>query len=248
MNGVNLLGLIIVLAVLGLMLTIAFLTRKMESISLREITAFKRLNRAIGLAVEAGSRLHVSLGRGQMLGKQSAIGFVGLSILDRIGRSTSISDRPPIATSGEGTLGILSQDSQRVTAKYLGVQSDPAQGRITGITPYSFAAGTLSFIQDEDIGANILIGSYGNEVVLITDAAEQQEGMTLGGTDNLTGQAVLFAAAQEPLIGEEPYAGGAYLGAGKMHTASLYVQDIIRWVLIALILLGALYKLFTGVL
>ena len=179
-----------------------------------------------------------------MLSRQSAIGFVGLSILDRIGRSTSISDRPPIATSGEGTLGILSQDSQRVTAKYLGVESDPTRGRITGVTPFSYAAGTLSLIEEEEIGANLLIGSFGNEAALIADAAERKEGMTLGGTDNLTGQAVLFATAQEPLIGEESYAGGAYLGAGRMHTASLFVQDIIRWVLIVLILLGAVLKLF----
>ena len=244
MNGLNIIGLFIVLSFFGLMIAVAILARQRKAPSLREITAFKRLERAIGLAVEAGSRLHVSLGRGQMLSRQSAIGFVGLSILDRIGRSTSISDRPPIATSGEGTLGILSQDSQRVTAKYLGVISDPTRGRITGVTPFSYAAGTLSFIEEEEIGANLLIGSFGNEAALIADAVERKEGMTLGGTDNLTGQAVLFAAAQEPLIGEESYAGGAYLGAGRMHTASLFVQDIIRWVLIVLILIGAVLKLF----
>jgi len=243
-NSLNILGFFVVLIFFGLMIAVAILIRQKEAPKLREIAAFKRLGRAIGLAVEAGSRLHVSLGRGQMLSRQSAIGFVGLSILDRIGRSTSISDRPPIATSGEGTLGILTQDSQRVTAKYLGVESDPTRGRITGVTPYSYAAGTLSFIEEEEIGANLLIGSFGNEVALITDAAERKEGMTLGGTDNLAGQAVLFAAAQEPLIGEESYAGGAYLGAGRMHIASLYVQDIFRWVLIGFILLGALLKLF----
>jgi len=243
-NSLNILGFFVVLIFFGLMIAVAILIRQKEAPKLREIAAFKRLGRAIGLAVEAGSRLHVSLGRGQMLSRQSAIGFVGLSILDRIGRSTSISDRPPIATSGEGTLGILTQDSQRVTAKYLGVESDPTRGRITGVTPYSYAAGTLSFIEEEEIGANLLIGSFGNEVALITDAAERKEGMTLGGTDNLAGQAVLFAAAQEPLIGEESYAGGAYLGAGRMHIASLYVQDIVRWVLIGIILLGALLKLF----
>jgi hypothetical protein len=67
--------------------------------------------------------------------------------------------------------------------------------------------------------------------------------MTLGGTDNLSGQAVLFASAHEPLIGEETYAGGAYLGAGPMHTASLYAQDILRWVIIGLIVVGVILKL-----
>ncbi len=243
MNSYGLLGLIFVLVFLGLMITSAVLLRQREGLTLREISAFAHLQRAIGLAVEAGSRLHISLGRGQLISTQSAIGYVGLSILDRIARSTSISDRPPVATSGEGTLGILSQDTQRGAAKTLGVEFDPMRGRITGLSPYSYSAGTLSLIEEEDVGANMLIGSFGSEVGLITEAAERSESMTLGGTDNLSGQAVLFASAQEPLIGEETYAGGAYLGVGPMHIASLYAQDILRWVLIGLIVIGAILKL-----
>ena len=243
MNSLGLLGLIFVVIFFGLMITSAVLLRQREGLILREISAFVRLQRAIGLAVEAGSRLHISLGRGHLLSTQSGIGYVGLSILDRIARSTSISDRPPIATSGEGTLGILSQDTQRDAAKTLGVEFDPIRGRITGLSPYSYSAGTLSLIEEEDVGANMLMGSFGSEVGLITEAAERSESMTLGGTDNLSGQAVLFASAQEPLIGEETYAGGAYLGVGPMHTASLYAQDILRWVLIGLIVIGAIIKL-----
>ena len=243
MNSLGLLGLIFVGIFFGLMIASAVLLRQREGLILREISAFVRLQRAIGLAVEAGSRLHISLGRGHLLSTQSGIGYVGLSILDRIARSTSISDRPPIATSGEGTLGILSQDTQRDAAKTLGVEFDPIRGRITGLSPYSYSAGTLSLIEEEDVGANMLIGSFGSEVGLITEAAERSESMTLGGTDNLSGQAVLFASAQEPLIGEETYAGGAYLGVGPMHTASLYAQDILRWVFIGLIVIGAIIKL-----
>ena len=147
MNTIGLLGLIFVVVFVGLMISSAVLLRKREGLALREISAFTRLQRAIGLAVEAGSRLHISLGRGNLISSQSAIGYVGLSILDRIARSTSISDRPPVATSGEGTLGILSQDTQRGAAKYLGVEFDPDRGRITGLSPYSYAAGTLSLLK-----------------------------------------------------------------------------------------------------
>lgn len=243
MDNVRIIGLIFVLVFFGLMVLAAVINRQREGRKLRAIPAFTRLMRAIGLAVEAGNRLHISLGRGQFLSTQSGIGYVGLSILERIARSTSISDRPTIATSGESSIGILSQDTQRNASKYSGVEFDPMLGRITGLTPYSYAAGTLTMIQEEDIGANMLIGSYGSEVGLITDAAERSDSMTLGGTDNLSGQAVLFASAQEPLIGEETYAGGAYLGAGPMHTASLYAQDILRWVIITLIIVGVILKL-----
>jgi hypothetical protein len=242
-DNIRIIGLIFVLVFFFLMVAAAVISRQRGGRKLRGISAFTRLMRSIGLAVEAGTRLHVSLGRGQPLSTQSAIGYVGLSILERIARSTSISDRPTIATSGESSLGILSQDTQRTASKYLGDEFDPMRGRITGLTPYSYAAGTLTMIQEEDLGANMLIGSYGSEAGLITDAAERSDSMTLGGTDNLSGQAVLFASAQEPLIGEETYAGGAYLGAGEMHTASLYAQDILRWVIIALIIIGVILNL-----
>lgn len=243
MNLSDLLGLAFILVFFGLMMAAAVFLRQREEPRFREIQAFIRFQRAIGLAVEAGSRLHLSLGRGHLLSTQSGIGYVGLSILNKIARSASISDRPPIATSGEGTLGILSQDTQRSASEYLGVGFDPMRGRVTGLSPYPYAAGTLAFIQDENVGANMLIGSYGNEVALITEAAERSNSTTLGGTDNISGQAILFASAEEPLIGEETYAGGAYLGVGLMHNASLYAQDILRWVISGIIVLGAVLKL-----
>lgn len=243
MGNIRIIGMIFILVFFLLMVAAALISRQREARKLRGIPAFNRLMRAIGLAVEAGTRLHVSLGRGRPLSTQSAIGYVGLSILERIARSTSISDRPTIATAGESTIGILSQDIQRDASKYLGDEFDPMRGRITGLTPYSYAAGTLAMMQEEDLGANMLIGSYGSEAGLITDAAERSGSMTLGGTDNLSGQAVLFATAQEPLIGEETFAGGAYLGAGQMHVASLYAQDVLRWVIIALIIIGVILNL-----
>ena len=54
---------------------------------------------------------------------------------------------------------------------------------------------------------------------------------------------MLFVAAQDPLIGEELFAAGAYLGAGRSHAASLTVQDILRWVLILFLLGGAALKM-----
>ena len=51
------------------------------------------------------------------------------------------------------------------------------------------------------------------------------------------------AACDYTLIGEELYAGGAYLGAGKIHEASITAQDVLRWIIIALILVSVLLNL-----
>jgi hypothetical protein len=242
-------GLGFVLLFLILILVYTAVTRRHPGRVLRDIPAFRNLRRAVGLSVEAGKRLHLSLGWGSMSGLQAASAFLGLSVLQRVARAASISDRPPVATSGEGTISILSQDSLRGVYRNMGVisQFDPYSAQLTGVSPFSYAAGAMPVIFDQQVAANVLAGHFGSEVALITDAGERSGGLTLAGSDNIPGQAVLYAAAQEPLIGEELYAAGAYLQAGPTHIASLRAQDVLRWIIILLILVGAALK-FLGVL
>ncbi len=213
--------------------------------NLREIPAFSKLIYAIGLAVEDGSRLHISLGSSDMTSENSSAALAGLSVLERVARTASISDRPSVATSGDGALSILSQDTMAMAYRDVGVieQHDPNQARMLGVTPFSYAAGTIPVIEDESVSANILTGHFGPEIALITEAADRSDGFTLAGTDNLPGQAVIYATAQQPLIGEELFAGGAYLRAGAVHIASLRAQDVIRWLLIGSIVIGGILKL-----
>lgn len=247
LNGlvVNLPDAAFILIFLGLMTVFYFLGRKLGSRSLREIPAFIKLRRNVGLSIEAGTRVHFSLGRGGFFGIPGGISLVGLTLLDRIARAASSSDRPPIATSGEGTLTILSQDVLRNAYRSMNVESQyqPDAGRLSGVTPFSYAAGAMPIIHNEQVSTNILLGHFGSEAALIADASEQSGSLTIGGTDNIATQAVLYAMSQEPLIGEEAYASGAYLGAGSLHVASLRAQDIMRWVIGAVILVGALAKL-----
>lgn len=241
-------GLIIVIVFAGLMIIFAIAGRNRPSRNLREIQAFSRLRRAVGLAVEAGTRLHVSLGRGGIIGPQNGPALVGLTMLERITRAASISDRPPVATSGDSILSILSQDTIRSSYRSMGVEHEylPDSGQLTGLTPLSYAAGAMPVIHDGKVSASVVAGHFGSEIALLADAGERVGSITIAGTDNLPGQAVLFAASQEPLIGEELFAGGAYLNSGPFHAASLHTQDVLRWLLIVGILFGALAR-FIGV-
>jgi hypothetical protein len=243
-NLTVILGLIFVLLIFGLVIILSFAGRDQPGRFLRPLTAFTRLRRAVGLAVEAGTRLHISLGRGNITGMEAVSGLVGLNIQERIARAASVSDRPPVATTGNGALGILSRDTFSGVYRSLRAERrfDPYMGRVVGLTPFSYAAGTLPVIQDENVTATVLVGHVGAEVALINEAAERSGSIMVAGTDNITGQAAIYAVAQEPLIGEEIYAAGAYLGAGTVYEASLKTQDIMRLLLIAIIILAALLR------
>ncbi len=210
----------------------------------RDIPAFTRMRNAVGRVVEDGTRLHISLGRGSLITPQSASGLAGLILMGRLAELTSAGDHPPIATSGDAGVTILSQDTLQAASQVSAQGAyDPTMGRLTGLTPFSYAAGAMATIRDENISANILMGNYGAESALLLEAAERENTFTLAGSDNITAQAVMFAASQEPLIGEELFIAGAYTGAGRLHVASLTVQDILRWGFVAAILIGAILKL-----
>ncbi|MFH1524463.1 MAG: DUF6754 domain-containing protein [Chloroflexota bacterium] len=230
-------GVIFITAVL--ILGLSWFRRK-SSPAFRDIPAYTRLHRAIGRVVEDGTRLHISLGRGAITSPQSASALSGLTLLRRLSELTSAGDRPPIATSGDPALTILSQDTLQTTAQGI---YDPTAGRLTGLTPFSFAAGAALAVHDENISTNALMGNFGVEAALLTDAGERAGAFTLAASDNLTAQAVIYASAQEPLIGEELYAAGAYTDAGSFHISSLIAQDVLRWLIITVIVVGALLKL-----
>ena len=124
------LGLLVLSALLLAGLT---LWRRRSPAALRLIAAYERLNRAVGLAVENGTRLHITLGRGNLVSGRGGAALAGLAMLRRLAERTSVSDRPPVVTSGDASLAILSQDTLQSGYRAAGAedQYQYSTGRLT---------------------------------------------------------------------------------------------------------------------
>lgn len=236
------LGVIIFAAALLLVITI---WKRNSPAKLRDIPALTRLYRMLGLSVEDGTRLHISLGHGSLLDARGGSALAGLATLRIIAEKTSVSDMPAVTSSGDPVLGLLTQDTLQAGYQAAGVNDlySPTTGRVTGLTPFGFAAGAMHISRNEKVSTTLMLGHFGPEVALIADTSDRESITMVGASDNLSGQAVLFANTQDALIGEELFAAGAYLGAGAAHTASLTVQDILRWAVIITLLGAAAIKL-----
>jgi hypothetical protein len=215
-----------------------------EPLRLRVLPAFNQLKRALVQSVETGKRIHVSLGRAGLNGLPGASALAGMGVQRKILQS-SMSDLPELTTVGSGEVVILAQDISKDTYKTALVDQtyDPNRCQVSGVTPYTYAVGTLPVIFDEQVSVSYLAGHFGSEVGLIAEAAERAGSLTVAGSDSLTAQAVLYAAAQEPLIGEELYAGAAYVAPDPVILASIRAQDILRWGIVLFILIGIGLKL-----
>ena len=240
MSGLEL-GLFLIAAVLLLGLT---LLRRRRPGMLRPIDAYERLLRSVGLAVENGTRLHISLGRGNLFTARGGSALAGLAMLRRLAELTSVSDRHPIVTSGDASLAILSQDTLQSGYRAAGAEEQYRlnTGRLTGLTPFSYAAGAMPVTSDENVSTNVVLGDLGAESALLVEAADRENSNLVAASDNLSAQSVFYVSSQDPLIGEELFAAGAYVGAGPAHEASLNVQDILRWLIILAIIIGSALK------
>ncbi|UCF60008.1 MAG: hypothetical protein JSV37_09580 [Anaerolineaceae bacterium] len=241
MISFDFLGIAVLLLFLGLLIGFAAFGHRWPMV-LRPLRGFDELNTAIERAVEAGERVHLSLGTGSVIGSDSAPALAGLAMLSRIATATTMSDKPVVVTAGDGAMALLAQDTLRAAYERAkaGERFQPISGRMLGPTPFSYVASLPILISTEDVSVHLLAGSFGAEGALAADFGERQEAFVLAGTDDAQSQALLYVTAEHPLIGEEVFAGGAYLNVGPFHLASLRTQDMVRVLIVALILIGTI--------
>ena len=241
-----LIGFLLVVLASGLVILLSIRQkRQTRATTFRRIAAISKFKRAVAMSVEDGTRIHVSLGNASLTQPASASAFISLATLHRIGQLSSTSDFPPVATSGDGALAILSQDTLHQVARETHTLElyNPDQGQLAGITPMSNMSGALRLVSDPEVKTNVLIGNFGSEAGFLSTASQENGDFTLAASDSLPAQAVFYATVEQPLIGEELFAVPAYLQPTPMHSASLQVQDILRGLVILTILCGSILKL-----
>jgi hypothetical protein len=246
MEAYALIAFFLALVLAGLILIFNLMLREKWPV-LRPLPGYESVNSDVDASVEAGTRVHMALGEGQIIGVGAEAEFAGLAALTKIAQAASVSDRPPVATSSDGVTSLLSQDAMYSTYRQMRVEErfDHDLGRLTGLGPAGYTAGAMITPREERVSATFLIGAMGAEAALIADTGAQRGSVTAAVTDPV-GQAAVFATTDNPLLGEELFAAGAYLKVNHVHAASLQALDVLRWFAIGAILLGALASTFLG--
>lgn len=238
-------SILVLLVFIGLLGFFFLLARRqgVRNIGLREVEAWKQLPALIGAAVESGRRLHLSLGHGVLGQPDTATLLAGLNTVSQVAAVTVVSDKPPVITTADGATALLAQDLVRQAYRQQNAaeQYRDDAARVVGLSPFSFNGALTAVVRDEAVAGSVFIGSVGPEVALLTEAGRRAGAPTFAGSDNVAGQAVLFAAADQTLISEDVYSAGAYLGRMPAHVASLRAQDVMRWLIVGAMLAGILW-------
>jgi hypothetical protein len=229
----------------GIALILLIIFRKKKIFTVIRNSVLDRLRKQIGLSIEEGKKIHVSMGNSGVIQESGASALISLSILDKIYKLSSMSDKPPIVTSGSGDLSLLSKDIIHASYRKMNAveKFEPDKGYLSGPTGYSYIAGAMPESLKDDSSTLILAGNFRPEVILLIDAARRNKAFSFGSTTSLLGQAAIFAGTDETLIGENLFAIPGSISNDPVYDASLYVHDLLRWITIIILILGSFIKL-----
>lgn len=212
--------------------------------TLRPLPGFALLDGFVGQAVETGRTLHVSMGTKGIGGTSTADTMAGLMALERLAQQAVATGLKLVVTVSDPSLLPIAQDTLRRAYERRGYPQgyDPLQVRYIAPDAIAYAAGVMGVLERENVAANAMIGGFGDEFLLMGENGARKGVQQIGGASSLEALPFVYVSTDEALLGEEIYAGGAYLSSKSSHLGSLLAQDWLRTAIILAIILGVLIR------
>jgi len=238
-------GLVLLLLALPVLFFLVARVRSGKAGQLRPLPAAEELADTVGRATETGRPFHVSVGVAGVGGSATAETWAGLSLLAELADEAAACETPLVVTVADPTVLPLAQDILRRAYNRQGHPEgyDATQVRFVASEPLAYAAGVAGLLQREPLAGNIMVGSFGDEYLLMGETGARAEVRQLVGTTDPRTLSLVYATADEALIGEEIFAASAYTKKLPIQIASLLTQDAARWVVVAAIILLTVFKI-----
>jgi hypothetical protein len=236
--------LVLLLVTLPLLALFTMQQRAGKPVALRPIQAFHRVREFIGRGAETGRPIHVSLGTGGIADASTAESLAGVTFMGHIAGQSIASGAPLIVTVSDPTLLPLAQETalHAWESRQYGCDAAEPEVRLVAPEPVAYAAGVMDTLLGEHVAANVMVGKFGHEYLLMGETGiRTRTPQIAGGIDPQT-LPFIQATADEVLIGEEIFASGAYLNPKPTHIASLRVQDWLRVLVTVVILVGVILR------
>ncbi len=252
-STVQFVSILILLLVLATYLILTqTIRRRRRALALRPIAAYNMLPLLVGEAIEADRPIHVSIGSSGVGGDNTILTLAAVELAYQVAQRAAIGTSVPMITTNEtSTLplahGILQRayGNRDLLERY---RANGARWYPSGAQSLAFAAALTTTLGDERVATNVLAGNFGPELALVLDAAHRRRLPSIATSASPEGQAVAYALSDYPLIGEEVFTAGGYLGESASQGAVIATQDVLRGLLILLILIPMLDALTNGAL
>jgi hypothetical protein len=213
------------------------------SISIRSIPAMEAIPEAVGRASEMGKPMFANVGGGvggRARPERVASTLAGYVILGYTAEQCASMGTQLIVSVNQPTAMPVAYETLK-TAYLVGGEADREPDiRFLGGSQFSHAAGAMGIMKREQAASVLLMGTYGAEALILSEAANLAGAMVIAGTEITYQVAVFVATTDYSVFGEEMFAASASITGDKEELANIRSRDISKYILISIILLGSI--------
>ncbi len=206
----------------------------------REIAGIMAIEEALGRAAEMGKPVHYTFGIGGLIKAEGPQTLAALSILTHVSTLAAKYDVRLIVTLSQPEVLPVATDVVKQALLTEG-KSDLFREdtvRYLSSNQFAYAAAVMGILQREGAAANIMMGYYGGESLLLSEAGHEGGGIQISGTANISQVPYFVASCDYTLIGEELFVGAAVLSQDAVQLGSVAGQDLIKAVIWFLAMAG----------
>jgi hypothetical protein len=218
--------------------------KKGRKITIRRLPAIDAIDEVVGRASEMGRPVHYTFGTGQLTSSSQTPQLLSsIGILGRVSQRVAELGVPFIVSTCQADALPMIEDSIRQSYVLAGKGDEFDRGIIRFLSSdFAYRAAVIGILEREKPAANFLIGGYYNETLTFAETAKRVGAMQIGGTANTHQLPFIAASCEYALLAEELYAAGAYIRQEPEEVGSIAGQDLLKYIVIALLLLGVILK------
>ncbi|MDP2873576.1 MAG: hypothetical protein Q8P31_13720 [Bacillota bacterium] len=213
-------------------------TAKGHKLVIRRIAGFDALDEAIGRCTEMGRPVHYTFGVGEL----DANVLASFDVLGYVSGQCARMDTDIIITNALGEVQMMTEEIVRSAYVHAG-KPDAYKAdnvRFVSSVQTAYMSAILGIFQRERPGANLMLGPFFAESMMLAEAGQQIGAIQVGGTGRTIQVPFFIAACDYTLIGDELFVAGAYIGRKPLQVGAVYAQDFGKWLTLLLIVAGTI--------
>lgn len=237
---------VVVLFVIGIYYFIGKV-RSGSKYPLRRLPALEAIEEAVGRATELGRPVFFSSGIGDVVGSEGMQVLAGLDILSFTAQKCAEYNARIVSTVCQQNVQVITEEVVRSAYSLAGRPDayQPEMVQFLSPTQMAYTAASVAIMRREKIAASILVGPFFGEALIMAEAAAELGAIGIAGTARMSQLPLFVAACDYTLIGEEMFAGSAYLSGDPVALGNIAVQDIAKMAATVLIVVGSLLQTFS---
>jgi len=217
-----------------------FVNRTAQGVKLqiRRIAGFDALDEAIGRCTEMGRPVHYTFGIGEL----DANVLASFDVLSYVAGQCARMDTDLIVTNALGEVQMMTEEIVRGAYVQVGKPDSykPDNVRFVSNVQTAYMSAILGIFQRERPGANLMMGPFYAESMMLAEAGAQIGAIQVGGTGRVIQVPFFIAACDYTLVGDEMFVAGAYISRKPVQVGAIYAQDFGKWLTLVLIVVGTI--------